>query len=319
MTLEIAREVLRAEMNAIKAVAECLGAGFETALDILCEGDGRRVVACGVGKAGIIARKAAATLSSTGTDAVFLHPSDALHGDLGRVREGDAALVFSNSGESDEISRLLPFLRRNGAAVIAVTASTRSTLGVAADAVVEMGDLAEACPLGLAPTASTTAMLALADALAVALMRRKGFSASEYARFHPAGELGRKAFTVGEVMRGEGATALLRSNVTVRDALPRISAARAGSCVVTDVDGKCLGVFTDGDLRRGLERDDRFLDRALGDAMTPTPHVVRADAPAVEAAAVMRERRIGEMPVVDENERVVGVVDMKSLLAEGVI
>ncbi len=315
MSLDYARAVLRAEIAAIQSVLDRLGPAFEQALHIMQQVPGQRVVTCGIGKAGFIARKVAATLASTGTDAIFLHPADALHGDLGMVRKGDVALLFSNSGESDEISRLLPFLRRQGLTLIAVTSSVRSTLGVQADVVLEMGDLREACPLGLAPTASTTAMLALGDALAMALMRKRGFSASEYGRLHPAGELGRKAFLVRELMRGPDAVALVPPEASVREAIQAVSRARAGAGIVVDRSGKLLGIFTDGDLRRAILADDLVLTRPIMNVMVHDPCTVRNDAPASEALGIMRTHRIGELPVLDENDRVVGMVDLKGVLA----
>ncbi|MFH0910169.1 MAG: KpsF/GutQ family sugar-phosphate isomerase [Planctomycetota bacterium] len=317
MSLEYAKTVLRAEIAAIESVLARLGPSFEEALDMIDEAGGRRVIACGIGKAGIIAQKVAATLASTGTEALFLHPADALHGDLGVVREGDAALIFSNSGESEEISRLLPFLRRHGMKLIAVTSSMRSTLGVQSDVVLEMGNLKEACPLGLAPTASTTAMLAVGDALAMALMKRRDFTLSEYASYHPSGELGKKAFTVAEVMRSGEAVALMGPETPVREAIRLVSEARAGAGLVADGAGRLLGIFTDGDLRRGILKDPLILSRLVMNVMNHEPRTVRADAPASEALLLMREHRIGELPVLDAEGRVVGMIDLKGLLASG--
>ncbi|MBN1256694.1 MAG: KpsF/GutQ family sugar-phosphate isomerase [Planctomycetes bacterium] len=317
MTLAYGKEVLDAEVAAINSVRDHLGAAFEEALALIAEESGRRVIACGIGKAGIIAQKVAATLASTGTDAVFMHPADALHGDLGMVRKHDVALIFSNSGESDEISRLLPFLRSLGLKLIAVTSSTRSTLGVQADIVLEMGDLQEACPLGLAPTASTTAMLALGDALAMSLMKQRGFSNSDFAAIHPGGNLGKKVFTVAEVIRGKNAVALVKADTQVREVLQRISSARAGSAVVIDHNGELLGIFTDGDLRRGLLADAKLLAQEVGKVMTRTPYTINAAAAATEALAVMQKHRIGEMPVLDQDNKVCGMVDIKGLLAAG--
>lgn len=316
MTIEYARTVLNAEIAAIESVRGRLGPPFKAAVETILSAPGR-VVACGIGKAGIIAQKVAATMASTGTEAIFLHPADALHGDLGITRAGDVALLFSNSGESDEIVRLLPSFRRLGLATVAVTGSARSTLGVQADTVLLLGDLQEACPLGLAPTASTTAMLALGDALAMTLMRERGFSATEYAAYHPAGELGRKALTVADVMRGREAVALVAPGRTVGETLAAITEARSGAAVVVGADGRLVGIFTDGDLRRGLAGCGELLSRPVDEAMTRDPQTVRCDAPAAEAFAVLREHRIGEIPVLDGDGVVVGLVDLKSLVAEG--
>lgn len=320
MTLEYAQEVLNAEIAAIESVKQNLGESFSKALDLIIP-DAKakhRIISCGIGKAGIIAQKVAATLSSTGTQAIFLHPSDALHGDLGVVSENDIVLIFSNSGESDEISRLLPFLRKHNLKVIAVTSSTRSTLGVQADIVLELGNLQEACPLGLAPTASTTAMLALGDALAMALMKRRNFTISDYAKFHPAGELGKKSFTVAEVMRSEDAVAFVHQESTVHEVIEQISKARAGAGIVIDSGGKLLGIFTDGDLRRCMIKDKLLLSKPVMNVMIHNPVSITASAPAVEALELLREHRIGEVPVIDENGIAVGMVDLKGLIAAGI-
>ncbi|MHC4871386.1 MAG: KpsF/GutQ family sugar-phosphate isomerase [Planctomycetota bacterium] len=320
MTLEYAKEVLKAEISAIESVSQNLGTTFIRALDLIVpeENSKHRIIACGIGKAGIIAQKIAATLASTGTESVFMHPSDALHGDLGIVRQGDIALILSNSGESDEISKLLPFLRKHDLKIIAVTSSTRSTLGVQADIVLELGNLQEACPLGLAPTASTTAMLALGDALAMALMKRRDFTVSDYARFHPAGELGRKSFTVAEVMRGEEAVAFVHQETPVSEVIKQISKARAGAGIVIDNEGKLLGIFTDGDLRRGMIDDNLILAQPVMNVMIHNPESITPESSAAEALEIMRKKRIGEVPVIDNTGRAVGMIDLKGLLAEGI-
>ena len=308
-----AREVIQREIDALVSVSDRLGPSFETAVGMILERPGSRVVASGIGKAGIIAHKAVATLASTGTPAFFLHPVDALHGDLGMAAPGDVALLFSYSGESEELTRLLPFLRRRGLRLVAVTKSARSTLGVQADAALELGPVTEACPLGFAPTASTTAMLAMADALAIVLMRARNFTASEYGNLHPAGELGRKAFTVAEVMRGAEALARCAPEWPVRSALEAMSRARTGAALMVDDDGKLLAIFTDGDLRRRLPTTPDLLDRPLKDFAHATSWTIRHDRPAGEARSLMREHRIGELPVLDGEGRVVGLVDLKTL------
>jgi arabinose-5-phosphate isomerase len=317
MSLDYAAKILRAEIAAIESVLSRLDENFAAAVDLIANAPDCRVVTCGIGKAGIIAQKTAATLASTGTGAFYMHPSDALHGDLGMTRASDICLIFSNSGESDEISRLLPYLRRNGLGIVAITASRRSTLGVLADIVLEMGDLDEACPLGLAPTASTTAMLALGDALAMALMKRKGFGISEYAKYHPAGELGRKALTVAEVMRSRESVAMVGTEATVGETLGRITAARAGCAIVVDADHKLCGIFTDGDLRRELACDQSILAKPVKEVMTQTAFTIQSNSPAVKALAMLCEHRIGEMPVLDDGGTVVGMVDLKGLVAAG--
>ncbi len=318
--INYAKEVLNAEIIAIKSVADSLNDNFIKALDLI-DNNGKknnRVIACGIGKAGLIARKISATLSSTGTESIFLHPADALHGDMGVIKKDDIVLILSNSGESDEISRLLPFLRKHKLKIIAVTSSLRSTLGVQADIVLEIGSLKEACPLGIAPTATTTAMLALGDAIAMALMKRQNFTIADYAKFHPAGSLGKKTFTVAEVMRGADAVAMISKKTSVQDAIKEISTARAGAGIIIDNEGKLLGIFTDGDLRRGLINDVDFLEKPIEDVMNSNPTKVSISTPAVEAVELMREKRIGELPVIDENNKAVGMIDLKGILAEGI-
>jgi arabinose-5-phosphate isomerase len=273
------------------------------------------VVACGMGKAGIIARKIAGSLASTGTPAIFLHPADALHGDMGMVRAGDVALLFSNSGESEEMTRLLPGLRRIGARIVALTGSARSTLAAQSEVALVYGELREACPFGLAPTASTTAMLVLGDALALCLMQRRGFEAGDYAHLHPAGTLGRRALPVEEVMRTGEAVACVGPDAPVAEAILAITRARAGAAAVVDAEDRLLGVFTDGDLRRGLERGPDFLRTPVREAMTADCTRVSEGTRAGEALEEMRARRIGEVPVVDGAGRLLGVVDLKGLLA----
>ncbi len=314
MSLERAREVIDAELAAIASVREHLDEHFLNALERMeaCPG---HVVACGMGKAGIIARKIAASLASTGTPAIFLHPADALHGDMGMVRRGDVALLFSNSGESEEMTRLLPGLRRIGAQIVALTGSARSTLALQADVALVYGELREACPFGLAPTASTTAMLVLGDALALCLMQRRGFEAGDYAHLHPAGTLGRKALPVEEVMRTGEAVARVAPGATVGEAILAITRARAGAAAVVDGDGRLRGVFTDGDLRRGLESGAGFLDRPVREAMTADCTRARAGSRAGEVLEEMRARRIAEVPVVDDGGALLGMVDLKGLLA----
>lgn len=318
MDLEYAKTVLRSEISAIESVIDHLGASFGKAVDLILANRESRVITSGIGKAGIIAQKVAATLASTGTESLFLHPSDALHGDLGVTRTKDIALIFSNSGESDEISSLLPFLRRLGLAVIALTGSTRSTLGVQADIVLEIGDLDEACPLGLAPTASTTAMLALGDALAMVLMQRRNFSMADYARFHPAGELGKRAFTVSEVMRGSESVAFASPEQPVSEVLHLINVARAGAAIIVDQAKHLLGIFTDGDLRRGIITDPLLLSRPVMHVMVHKPHACRQEDPVHQALQMMREYRIGEMPVLDSQGMVAGMIDLKTILASGI-
>lgn len=314
MSLDYAREVLAAEIVALQVVSDRLDQHFETALDTLlaCRG---RVVACGMGKAGLIARKISATMASTGTQSFFLHPAEALHGDLGMVNAEDVCLLFSNSGESDEMTRLLPGLRRIGAKIIAVTGAERSTLAAHADTVILLGKIEEACPLGLAPTATTTAMLAVGDALALCLMKRRGFKTEDYAKFHPAGALGKKSSPIADFMRKGESIAVVDPDITVGQALLAITNARSGAAIVRHPDGTVAGIFCDGDLRRGLERDQQILQKPVGVFMTRNCRVVTGDTVAGEVMEIMREKRIGEIPITDAAGQIIGMADLKGLLA----
>ena len=307
------RKVLAAEISALQAIRQTLDRRFSAVVARLARCRGR-VATCGMGKAGIIAQKIAATLSSTGTPAFFLHPADALHGDLGMLRKGDAVLVLSNSGESEEIVRLLPMLRRLGAVVIAITASSRSTLAAQANYTLLLGEISEACPFGLAPTATTTAMLALGDAIAICLMKRKRFAVHDYARLHPAGALGRKARPVEDVMRVGEAVALARPQDRVQDVIIAITRARAGAAMVVDSKRRLLGIFCDGDLRRGLESDPNFLKRRMAEVMIASCTRVAAGTRVSAVLDIMKEKRIAEIPVVDRRGRLLGVADLKGLL-----
>ncbi len=308
------RRVLAAEIAALQAIRQRLDQRFSVVVSRLASCRGR-IATCGMGKAGIIAQKIAATLSSTGTSAFFLHPADALHGDLGMLRKGDAVLVLSNSGESEEIVRLLPTLRRLGVIIIAITASLRSTLAAQADQALLLGEIPEACPLGLAPTATTTAMLALGDAIAICLMKRKRFAVRDYARLHPGGTLGRKARPVEDVMRVGEAVALARPQERVQDVIIAITSARAGAAMVVDSKRRLLGIFCDGDLRRGLESDPKFLQRRMAEVMITSYTRVTAGTRVSEVLEIMKEKRIAEVPVVDGRGRLLGVADLKGLVA----
>lgn len=314
MTLEYARQVVDMEITALQKVRDHLDDTFIAALDAMetCKG---RVITCGMGKAGQIAAKISATLASTGTASFFLHPAEALHGDLGMVQADDLMLILSNSGESTEISALLPFVRSMGVPIVAVTASARSYLALQANMTVLLGDLTEACPLGLAPTATTTAMLVVGDALALCLMKRRGFRIEDYARRHPAGALGRKTLAVKYVMRIGDAIATIAPDRPVREALFAMTRARSGAAVVVDGDRKVLGIFCDGDLRRGIEKDPGFLGRPVGEVMTADCIMVPDDLLAGEVLDLLKAKRIGEAPVVSADGALAGVVDLKGLIA----
>lgn len=314
MTIEHAKAAIDAEITALGILKSSLDSNFVKAVDsmLACTD---RVIVSGMGKAGLIGHKIAATLASTGTPSFFMHPAEALHGDLGMITSNDVCLFLSNSGESEEITRLLPFVRRIGCRVIGVTGNPRSTMAAQCEIVLRLGDIGEACPLGLAPTATTTAMLALGDALAMCLMQRRGFEEKDYAKVHPAGALGRRVAPVEAVMRIGDAVARVAAGQTVEETLFAMSRARAGSAAVVDEEDKLQGIFCDGDLRRGLEKDIGFLKQRVGEVMIRNCCRVSAGTIASEVLALMKERRIADIPVVSEDNVLLGIADLKGLVA----
>jgi len=316
--LKFARQVIEAEASAVRGMSAAIDESFERAVRLVLECPGS-VLTSGVGKAGHVARELSATLASTGTPSHFLSVSDAAHGDLGSIRRGDIVLILSASGESDEILRLLSLVKKLDHPVIAMTASRTSGLGRGAEVVLAIGKIEEACPLGLAPSASTTAMMALGDALALTVMKLRRFSADDFAMFHPAGQIGRKLMRVKEAMtfrRGEN-LALASDHLTVAQVLREVSSIkrRSGAVVLVDAKGKLSGIFSDGDLRRLVtDNDGTALSRPIGQVMTRTPKRIPENALASEAMAVMRQHRIDELPVVDEKDRPVGLIDVQDLV-----
>ncbi len=310
--LDLARRVLRIEADAIASLIDRIGDEFQRALDLLdgCRG---RVIVTGMGKSGIICRKIAATLSSTGTSAWFLHPAEAIHGDLGAIRDDDVVLALSHSGETEELVRLLESIRRIGARLIAITGHPRSTLGRAADVALDCGIAEEACPMNLVPTASTTAALALGDALAMTLLVRKGFGEAEFASFHPGGKLGRRLLRVENAMHGGEAAPIVRLSTPMPEVIHEMSSKRLGMTCVIDEGGRLAGVVTDGDLRRLMSRAVDVLALAAADAMTPTPVTIPRQLLAVEALHLMEARKITSIVVVDSHGLVEGVVHLHDL------
>jgi arabinose-5-phosphate isomerase len=306
--------VLAAEAGAIGRLR--LGKGFAAAVRsiLACKG---RVVVTGMGKPGFVAQKLSATLASTGTPSLFLHPADAAHGDLGRIAREDLVLALSNSGETEEILRLLPALRRIGARVVALTRDEHNPLARGADLVVPLGPVEEACPLGLAPTASTAALLALGDALAMAVLERRPFDREDFALYHPAGKLGRGLMKVREVMRQGEANPLVRLGDTLARcvAVMTQTPGRPGAATVVDRRGKLVGLFTDGDLRRLVERHQVDFGARVETIMTRNPRTVRPDALVTDAARVLRQASIDQVPVVDGRDRPVGLLDVQDLLS----
>ena len=316
--LQFAREVIQAEAAAVGAMVGAINDSFERAVRLVLECRGS-VLTSGVGKAGHVARKLSATFASTGTPSHFLSAADAVHGDLGSIRKGDVVLILSASGDSDEILRLLSLVKKLSHPVIGVTTSASNGLGRGADIVLSMGKIEEACPLGLAPSASTTAMMALGDALALSVMKLRNFSAEDFAVFHPAGQIGRKLIRVREAMTfrlGENLP-VASDQLTVGQVLHEMSSIkrRSGAVILTDGARKLSGIFSDGDLRRLLtDNDGSALDRPIKSVMTRSPKRVKESALASEAMAIMRQYRIDELPVVDDEDRPVGLIDVQDLV-----
>ena len=314
--LERAREVLDIEQAGLKAVRAQLDAGFDRAVELIVCALRRRgkIVIVGVGKSGNIGHKIAATLTSTGSTSVVLHSVDALHGDLGIVSDGDVILALSYSGETEELLNLLPALKRFSIRVISLTGAARSSLARHSDVVLNVKVPREACPFNLAPTASTTAMLALGDALAMAVLQARGFRKADFARYHPSGAIGRALLLrVGDIMRSGPRNAVAPESVTVREALLVMTRAKSGSVSVVNSRGKLSGVFTDGDLRRRIASADNVLAQPLAKVMTRSPIAVRQDALAVEALKIFNERNIDDLIVVNARREPVGLVDSQDL------
>ena len=319
--LELARGVLDIEADAVRALKGRLGDSFLRAHRLMMETKGR-VVVTGMGKSGHIARKIASTLASTGTPAFFMHPGEASHGDLGMITGHDVVIAISYSGESDEILTVLPLIKRRGAPVIAITGRAQSTLAQEADVHLDAAVEKEACPLNLAPTASTTATLALGDALAVALLEARGFGSEDFAQHHPGGALGRRLLVhVSDIMRkGDQLPRNRPEDLLLPDALEEISKKGIGMTVVVDRDDKLLGIFTDGDLRRYLERHDTIKGVRVGDVMTKNPTTIQAEKLAAEAAQVLEKKSLGgRLVVLAPDGRLVGALTFHDLLAAGVV
>ena len=317
--LELARQVLRIEAEAVASLIPRIDERFLAALGLVlnCRG---RVVVSGIGKSGHIARKIASTLASTGTPAFFVHPAEASHGDLGMITRDDVFISLSNSGESAELLTIVPLIKRQGAKLIALTGNADSSLAREADVHLDAGVAEEACPLGLAPTASTTATLALGDALAVALLDARGFGADDFARSHPGGKLGIRLLTrVRDVMRSGEALPAVPTSATLADAVLEISRKGLGITSVVGEDGKLAGVYTDGDLRRSLEKHVDFRTARIAEVMTRNPRTVRAERLAAEAVPIMEENRISQLIVVDDENRPVGALNMHDLFRAKVI
>jgi len=317
--LALAAEVLTIEAEAILALKTHLGSDFVLAVQALLHVKGR-VVVMGMGKSGHIGRKIAATLASTGTPAFFVHPAEASHGDLGMVTRDDVVLALSNSGESEELSAILPMIKRQGIVLIAITGNTHSTLAEHAHMVLISEVKREACPMNLAPTASTTAQLALGDALAVSVLDARGFKATDFARSHPGGSLGRRLLTlVSDVMRIEDAVPSVKGDANFLDLMKVMSQKGLGASAIVDDEGYVVGIFTDGDLRRLIEKGVDVRQLTAKDVMKSQPTTIRKEALAAEAAQLMEQRQITSLLVVDQNQHLCGALNSNDLMRAKVI
>ena len=317
MPLNRAKEVLEIEAAAVKALVKNLDMDFSKAVDVMavCKG---RVVLAGMGKTGVVARKISATLSSTGTPSIYMHSAEAVHGDLGQVTRDDVVILISSSGETEETVRLLPLLKKIGCRTIAMTGGLKSSLAKHCDLVINVSVKKEGCPLGLAPMASTTATLAMGDALAASLIDRKNFKREDFAFFHPGGSLGRRLLlTVEDIMRKGNNFARVRETDLVKDVLLSITQARCGSACVVDMKKRLAGIFTDGDLRRHIEEDADILSKQVRLVMTKNPLTISKDRLAAEAFDILMQKKVDELPVVDAKGILVGLLDVQDLLKAG--
>ncbi len=317
--LDLAREVLAIEAAAVHALIARVDANFLAALELMlhCQG---RIVVSGMGKSGHIARKIASTLASTGSPAFFVHPAEASHGDLGMITQHDVVIALSNSGESPELLTIVPILKRSGAKLISLTGNPHSSLALEADVHLDTSVEKEACPLNLAPTASTTATLALGDALAVALLDARGFGPDDFARSHPGGSLGRRLLVhITDVMRQGEALPHVRENALVREAMLEMTQKGMGMTAILDAQNHVVGVYTDGDLRRSLDRGIDIRVTQVGEVMTPTPRTINSNKLAAEAVKVMQDSKTYSLLVVDETNCLVGALSMHDLMRAGVV
>lgn len=318
-SIEEAKKVLRIEARTIKNLIPGIDHNFEKAVEMVASCKGR-IVVMGMGKSGLIGKKIAATLSSTGTPAFFLHPAEGILGDVGMMTEGDLVLALSHSGETEEIEKLLPVIRKMNLKLIAITGRPKSKLAKKSDLVVNVKVKEEACPYNLVPTASTTAMLAMGDALAISLLKKKKFKKEDFARLHPGGTLGKRLLLkVEDIMRKGKDNPVIYQEKTVREALLVMTKTRLGATSVVDGSGKLVGFFTDGDLRRRLQKDEKVINKKIHTIMTRNPKTITRDRLAVEAAKMMQQKKFDNIPVVDGKGYPVGIVDERDLLSQGIL
>ncbi|MCL0068820.1 KpsF/GutQ family sugar-phosphate isomerase [Thermodesulfovibrionales bacterium] len=317
---EIGKKVLKIEADAVSAMAERLDSHFETAVDIISRSRGRMVVT-GIGKSGLVGKKVAATLSSTGTPAFFLHPAEASHGDIGMVTSDDIIIFVSNSGETEELIRLIPVLKRFNVGMISMTGNHNSTLSKAADVTLDVSVKEEACPLGIVPTASTTAALAMGDAVAVALLVKRGLKKEDFALLHPGGNLGKKLLIkVEDLMHSGDALPVILPDEEMARAIIEISSKKLGTTIVADTENRILGIITDGDLRRGIERwGKKFFDMKAAEVMTENPKTVSKDELAVKALSIMENYSIASLVVPDVDAKAKGIIHIYDILKKGIV
>ncbi|MEW6068274.1 MAG: KpsF/GutQ family sugar-phosphate isomerase [Nitrospirota bacterium] len=318
--LDIAKKVLKTEADAVFALIEKLNSNFEKAVDIICSSKGR-IVVTGMGKSGLVGKKIAATLASTGTPAFFLHPAEASHGDLGMVTDRDIIVAISNSGETDELISLIPFLKRFNIKLISLTGNPGSTLARASDVILDISVKEEACPMGIVPTASTTATMAMGDALAVALLLKKGFKEEEFAFFHPKGSIGRKLFIkVKDLMHTGDSLPVISGDIPMSRAVIEMSSKRLGHAIVVNNEGEITGVITDGDVRRGLEKwGGKLFDMTTVDVMTRNPKMIFEDDLAAKALSVMEKYSITALAVPDKDGKPIGLIHLHDILKQGIV
>ncbi len=316
-SIEKGKEVIRIEASAVAALEEKIGEEFAEAVEVILHRRGR-VILTGMGKSGLVARKIAATMSGTGTPAIFLHPSDAVHGDLGMVRKEDVVICISKSGDTAELQQLLPMLRRLGVPIISMLGNRDSPMAHSSDIVLDIGVKEEACPYDLTPTASTTAALAMGDALAIALLERRGFSKEEFALFHPGGNLGKRLLLrVEEMMVSGDGVPIVKKDVLLKDAILEMTSKRLGATCVVDGEGCLRGIITDGDLRRLLQRTTDIVNVRAGEVMTTHPKTITKDRLAALALQEMEFYNITQLVVVDENHRPIGMIHLHDLVKAG--
>lgn len=318
--LDTAKRVLKIEAEAVFALIEKLNTDFKRAVELIYNSKGR-VVVTGMGKSGLVGKKIAATLASTGTPAFFMHPAEASHGDLGMVTSDDVVIAISNSGETEELINLIPFLKRFNVGLISLTGNPDSTLSRVADVTIDVSVKEEACPLGIVPTASTTATMAMGDALAVALLLKRGFKEENFAFFHPGGSLGKKLFIrVKDLMHSGDSLPLVLPDMSMIKATMEISSKRLGVTIVADADKRIVGIITDGDLRRGIEKWGKaFFDMKAVEVMTKNPKTIAEDELAVKALSLMEKHSITSLVVPDNEDRAKGIIHLHDILKQGIV